>query len=142
MALDGGGGGGGGLVGVSNSFTGAAQALEVMGDHAYGYSGVLDIGSPETDMLNFKTGNFYFVGVVQFNYVELAGETFRYRIYLNESIVQSFIDNGGSYAVPQPPANAIDIIIPPYTDVKTTASNIQDAALRLQVCSMVGRIYR
>jgi len=140
MALDG-GGGGGGLVGVSNSFTGAAQALEIMGGHAYGYSGVLDI-NVETDMLNFKTGNFYFVGTIQFSYVELAGETFRYRIYLNESIVQSYIDAGGSYAVPQPPANAIDIIIPPYTDVKTTAANIQDSALRLQICSMVGRIYR
>ena len=35
MALDGGGGGGGGPVGVSNSFTGPAEALELIGEHAY-----------------------------------------------------------------------------------------------------------
>jgi len=35
MALDGGGGGGGGPVGVSNRFTGPAEALELIGEHAY-----------------------------------------------------------------------------------------------------------
>ena len=38
MALDG-GGGGGGPIGVSNTFTGPAEALEIIGDHCYAYSG-------------------------------------------------------------------------------------------------------
>ena len=126
---------------VGGSFTGAAEALEIVGDHAYGYSGVLDIDNTETNMLNFQTGNFYFVGTIQFNYAERNGEAFMYRLYLNDSIVQAFADSGGSNAEPQP-TNFIDIIIPPYTEVKATAQNIVDTASRDQVCSMAGRIYR
>ena len=40
MALDG-GGGGGGLLGVTNSCVGPQEALEVAGDYAYAYSGVI-----------------------------------------------------------------------------------------------------
>ena len=39
MGLDGGGGGGGGILGVTGSFTGPAQALELIGNHAYAFSG-------------------------------------------------------------------------------------------------------
>jgi len=126
---------------VGGSFTGAAEALEIVGDHAYGYSGLLDI-STEADMLNFRTGNFYFVGTVQFNYVEAAGEVFQYRFYLNNSVVQSYIDYGGSTAANQTISNLIEVIIPPYTEVKATAANIQDSTARVQICSMAGRIYR
>ena len=90
MQRDGGPGPGGGPGGGGNptggSFTGAAQALEIIGDHAYGYSGVLDINGTETDMLSFTSGNFYFVGTVQFNYIELNAYHFRYRFYLNDAI--------------------------------------------------------
>jgi len=141
MQRDGGPGGGAGGLGSGGSFTGAAEALEIMGDHAYGYSGVLDIDNVETNMLNFKTGNFYFVGTVQFNYAERNGEAYMYRLYLNDSVVQAFADSGGSNSEPTP-TNFINVIIPPYTDVKATAQNIVDTASRDQVCSMAGRIYR
>ena len=52
--------------------------LNVIGNHAYGYSGVLDVGGTETDLLSFETGNFYLVGTIQFQYVELQGESFAY----------------------------------------------------------------
>jgi len=138
----GGGGGGGTIVGVSNSFTGAAQQLEVLGDHAYGYSGVVDIGSTETDMLNFTTGNFYFVGTVQFNYIELNAYHFRYRFYLNDAILQGFVEPSGATGAPNVSTTIIPIIIPAYTVVKCTAQNLVDATLQEQVCSMIGRIYR
>jgi len=118
----------------------AGLNLNVIGNHAYGYSGVLDIDNAETNMLLFRTGNFYFVGTIQFNYAERNGEAFMYRFYLNGSIVQAFADSGGSNSEPQP-TNFINIIIPPYTQVKATAQNIVDTASRDQVCSMAGRIY-
>jgi len=141
VALDG-GGSGGGPIGSANTFTGSAQALEIVGDNAYAYSGVLDIGGTETDMLNFTTGKFYFVGTVQFNYVELNGYLFSYRFYLNNAILQGYLEPSGSSGDPQPPTSIIPIIIPAYTIVKCTAQNLTDGTLQEQVCSMVGRIYR
>jgi hypothetical protein len=116
--------------------------LNVIGNHAYGYSGVLDIGQTETNMLSFRTGNFYFVGTIQFNALEISGEDFKYRFYLNDIVVQGFMDNDGAYAVPQPPTTFINVIIPPYTEVKATAVNVIDSATRNQVCNIVGQIYR
>ena len=142
MAAPSGGGGGGGPVGFANSFTGSAEALEIVGDHAYAYSGVLDIGGTETDMLNFTSGNFYFVGTVQFHYVEVNGYVFQYRFYLNDVALQGFIDPSGSSGDPQPPTSIIPIIIPAYTEVRCTAENLTDGTLQNQVCSMVGRVYR
>jgi len=126
---------------VGGSFTGPAQALEIIGDHAYAYSGVLDIDNNETDMLSFTTGNYYFVGTLQFNYLERQGEAFQYQFYLNGAIVQGFVDHGGSTADPTP-QNAVNVIISPYTVVRATAQNIVDTASRNQVCNMAGRIYR
>jgi len=122
------------------TFLAPQLGISVLGDHAYGYSGLLDI-STETAMLNFKTGDYYFVGTVQFNYVEAAGEVFRYRVYLNDNVVQSYIDYGGSTAANQTISNLIEVIIPPNTIVKTTAANVQDSTKREQICSMAGRIY-
>ena len=127
---------------VGGSFTGAAEALEIVGDHAYAYSGVLDIG-PETDMLNFTTGNFLFVGTVQFNYIELNAYHFRYRFYLNDAIVEGFVEPSGSSGAPNVATTIIPIIIPAYTVVRCTAENLTDGVTpQEQVCSMVGRIYR
>jgi len=143
MQRDGGPGGAGGAGNpTGGGFTGGAEALEILGDHAYGYSGVIDIGSTETNMLNFTTGNFYFVGTVQFNYMELNGYHFRYRFYLNDVVLQGYLEPSGSSGVPNPPNSIIPIIIPSYTKVKCTAANLTDGTLQQQACSMVGRIYR
>jgi len=145
MGLDGGGGGGGGgggILGVTGSFTGPAEALELIGDHAMAYSGVLDIAA-ETDMLNFTTGNFYFVGTVQFNYIELNAYHFRYRFYLNDAVVEGFVEPSGSSGAPNVATTIIPIIIPAYTVVRCTAENLTDGSTpQEQVCSMIGRIYR
>jgi len=115
--------------------------LNVIGDHAYGFSGILDIGGTETDMLSFRTGNFYLVGTVQFNYMEINGYHFRYKFYVNDIAVEGFVNASGSSGTPQPPTTIIPIIIPPYTEVKCTAENLTDATLQNQVCSITGRIY-
>ena len=52
---------------VGGSFTGPAEALEVVGDHAYAYGGLFQASTTETRELSFTTGNFLFVGVFQLN---------------------------------------------------------------------------
>ena len=134
------GGGGAGNVAGSNPAS-SGEGLNYIGDHAYGYSGVLDIDGTETSMLEFTTGSSYFVGTVQFNYVELNGYHFQYRFYLNDVIMQGFIDPSGTSGDPTASTSIIPIIIPPFSKVKCTAENITDNTLQNQVCSIVGRVY-
>jgi len=144
MGLDGGGGGGGGILGVTGSFTGPGETLEIVGDHAFGYSGVIGITTTESNLLSFRTGNFYFVGTVQFMYAANANDPFKYRIYLNEAIVAQYgVAMSGDYSQNEtgPEQDIVRIIIPPYTDVKMTAEN-DGSGTTDQCVACQGRIYR
>jgi len=59
---------------VGGSFTGPAQALEIIGDHAYAYSGVVSSAGSAAPLngpcLSFTTGNYY--TVAKLNWVESA----------------------------------------------------------------------
>ena len=139
MAAPSGGGGGGGPVGFSNSFTGAAEALEIIGDHCYGYSGLLTIDDTETTMLEFTTGNYYSVVRVQFNYPDTdTSNDYRYTTYFAGTVVQSMTVDYGKINYPK----EFYIIIPAYTPVKCTAQNMDTSTGRLQIVSITGRIYR
>jgi len=127
---------------AGGSFTGPAEALEILGNHAYAYSGVLSINGTETNMLSFTTGNYYFVGTIQFQYVQLQGESFQYRFYLNGTEVQGFVWDSGTTGPVQPPSTILHVIIPPYTVVRATAENITNDSGRSQVCNISGRIQR
>ena len=52
---------------VGGSFTGPAEALEIYGDFGAAYSGPQNINTSEQDALAFTTGNYLFVGELQFN---------------------------------------------------------------------------
>ena len=125
---------------VGGSFTGPAEALEVVGDHGYAYSGVLDIDNTETNMLSFTTGNFYFVGTIQFNVLERHGESYIYRFYLNGAVVQGYILDPDEER--QPPTTFLNVIISPYTEVRATAENMISGSFAENICNMAGRIYR
>ena len=67
MAILGGGPGGGGPIGVVNSFTGPSTSIEVIGEHAYAYSGVVTVNNNETSLIGpVTTGNYTIVGNIQF----------------------------------------------------------------------------
>ena len=59
---------------VGGSFTGPAQALEIIGDHAYAYSGVVGAVGAQAPLdnpaLSFTSGNYYTVANI--NWVESA----------------------------------------------------------------------
>ena len=52
---------------VGGSFTGPAEALEIIGDHAYAYSGLKASSTAAANHLDFTSGNYYFVGRLYFN---------------------------------------------------------------------------
>ena len=146
MALDGGGGGGGGPVGFANSFTGPAEALEIIGDHAYGFTGVISGNTSPKTGFDFVSGNYYFVGTFQYN-----APTDDDNPSLSNSGTANIRFNGTSIALLKAgddDANktaqsvTMDIIIPPYTEVTVILDSNDTQADRYFSASFTGRIYR
>ena len=127
---------------VGGSFTGPAQPLDVVGDHAYGYSGVIATNSNiETTYMEFTSGNFYLVGFVNFNSLEFGGSVITYKIYFNGSVIQGYDNRSDGSGDATEPDGSLPIIIPSYTEVKCTCTSA-DAANLDQIVSLTGRIYR
>jgi len=143
MQRDGGPGGGAGGLGSGGAFTGPAETLEITGDFAYSYSGIIDIGSAgvgvESSLVEFTTGNFILYANFQFSYAEVSTDDFQYTIYMNDSVVQRYVVGDRIGEVPD---NLMPIIVPPYTKIKATAANMAANNDREQCLSITGRIYR
>jgi hypothetical protein len=102
---------------VGGSFTGPAEALEVIGDHAYAASGPISdpsSGSAATTLLKFTSGNFYFVGWMNFSNDEIASNTVFLEMTYNGAVVVS--DDSGNPG--NPTVQMYYILIPPYTEVE------------------------
>ena len=142
MALLGGGVGGAGNP-VGGSFTGPAEALEIIGDHAYAYSGEVLVSqtAATSKFFDFTSGNYYFEGVMQFNYYDVLGDDdIRYDIKFNGTVVMSYFT--GNAKVYTTPDNVVPILIPPYTQVEVSGYNVSSGTGRENIASIVGRIYR
>ena len=140
-----GGGGGGGIVGVGNTFTGAAEALEIYGEHAAGYSGPLGINTTAVTHFDFTSGNYYFNGNISTGGVTLAGNTGSGSIVIinvlfNGTTVFSF--KSDSAAEDMPSYVVMPLLIPPYTEVKVTVECDQTSAPHKCDVNIIGRIYR
>lgn len=126
---------------VGGSFTGAAQALEIIGDHCYGYSGI--VASDATNyvtLLSFTTGNYYSVVQWSSDYSSNSGDNAVYSIKLNESEISSYFVNGGVTAPSD--RQPFEVVIPPYTEVLVRAKNHQGNETIYFLGRLTGRIYR
>ena len=136
-----GGGTGGGPIGVSNSYTGAAQALEIMGDHIYGYSGAVACPQDtETDLINHTTGSYYCTLKISFSNAEDAttGNNIINRIRLNDGLIwQQQVDHSLSQ---YETVEFLNIVVPPYTNLRITAEDKNGATDQLVIAA--GKIYR
>ena len=148
MQRDGGPGPGGGPGGGGNptggSFTGAAEALEIVGDHAYAYSGTFPATTSETTAFEFTTGNYLFVGKVQVNaFLQLGNMSLRQagcKITLNGATIALLATDDGEEDAPM--SNTQDLIIPAYTEVKVTVVANTGDADNFATVGLTGRIYR
>ena len=125
---------------VGGSFTGPAEALEVLGDHAYAYSGNVSTTSSNTTMLKFTTGNYYFVGGLEFHgdFAGVGASNTVTRIVMNNTeIVDTTHTTQQDNTLQDYP---IQIIIPAYTEVEVTFA--QAAGTYVFQATLVGRIYR
>ena len=140
MQRDGGPGGAGGAGNpLGGSFTGPAQGINIVGDHAYAASGLTPSGvTTESTLLQFRTGNYYFVGYFHFLYSNDTSQDMTYKLYFNDSIVWQYVAQTAQSDVEG--RNDVYILIPAYTQIKATHES--DGAERESCAFMTGRIYR
>ena len=143
MALLGGGVGGAGNP-VGGSFTGPAETLEIIGNHAYAYSGTFEATTAEQIALEFTTGNYLFVGKIQLNaFLQLSNVSVRQgaaNITFNGVQVALFMAASPNENAPFETSQ--DLIIPAYTEVKVTVIASTDDADNFATVGLTGRIYR
>jgi len=126
---------------VGGSFTGPAEALEIIGDHAYAYSGKISSDANNfVTLLKFTTGNFYTVGQWSGDYNSNASDDCVYKMEMNGTLVMAYFVNGGAVA----PSNRdpLPIIIPPYTEVEVFAKNSTNSEVVFWQGRITGSIYR
>ena len=145
MAPIGGGPGGGGPVGISNSFTGPAQTLEITGNHGYCYTGDHPAHTTPVEAMKFTSGNYNFDGIFQVNmavgenYVSSYAVSFA-QIELNGSIVSHIV--AGLTSTDSLTSNRQPIIIPAYTEVVVKLYSDEIEATRMMTATLTGNIIR
>ena len=139
MAAPSGGGGGGGPVGFSNSFTGPATALELLGNLIYGYTGEVAIDNNVTDVIDFNTGNYVSYLNVTPSSTAASNDDYILKIKLNDSLIyqslfsNTFQSNPYGYF-------PIQIIVPAYTSLKIQLNNNSGTTPNGWLISIVGEI--
>ena len=147
MALLGGGVGGAGNP-VGGSFTGAAEALEIVGDHAYAYSGQIGTENTQslTDMLSFTSGNYYFVGewtvsgAINISGDSDTGGIDQFYLIFNDVTIQSIKTD--TQHEDSPTLYTVPIIIPSYTKVVCQGVSSVNSNSWAISQALTGRIYR
>jgi len=131
------------IVGVSNSFTGLAQALEIIGDHCYAYNN-LAANTTSAPVMSFTSGNYYADTILQVN-MALAYPGGQDNIsYLqckfNGGVVSLLV--AGKLSDDSRMQATTALIIPPYTEVEINLVSNGADATRLITVGITGRIYR
>jgi len=137
---------GGGPVGFAgNAFTGPAEALEIAGDFAYGYSGEIIVNNNTVSMFDFTTGNFLFVGTFSYGIdqnASLSGsKLLGFTIKMNGSKIMQLVSQTSVNYPMLDFDNNYDLIIPAYTGIiieseTTNTTNVPTYGI------LTGRIYK
>ena len=122
-------------------FAGAGTGIAYIQDHAYAYSGQINLASTEKTLLSFTSNSSIFVGRFQMLYDWTgfsAGEQLGYTIKLNDiTIVRTLIPKSTSEI--DSIMRQVPIVIPPLTIVEilgdTDAGNIYVPGV------LTGRVY-
>ena len=138
---------GGGQAGFGSgaSFTGPAEALEIVGDRCYAYSGLTATSNAEQTTLKFTTGNYYsdcilsMQGAVQMNDLT-DGDHTGFIVKLNGAIIGQF--KVSTIAEGMPTVLKVPLIIPSYTEVEVITDSYNPVANQFTATLITGRIYR
>jgi len=118
------------------------KSLNIIGKHAYAYSG--SIGLPQntdTTMLEFTTGKYYLKGnfAVQGDFNGMGSTATTLKIKLNGTAIVDSVTSAGNDAI-APFDYPLRIIIPPLTTVEVILSKADGGTDYLQVL-LTGKVY-
>ena len=136
---------GGGPVGFAGgSFTGPAEALELVGNRCYAYSGVVQSAGSQTaattTTLKFTTGNYYSDIIISWANEQISGTADNFvAITMNGAIIYQWRAQTGANSNETNPKN-LHLIIPSYTEVEILVGTSADPVDWTMV--LAGRIYR
>jgi hypothetical protein len=120
--------------------------LNVIGNHAYAYSGAKGADTTEFTLLKFSTGSYYLVGKltvtggVQFTSGGIPnGVQVGYELAFNSEIIANYkVDSNDENS---PTNYTMPILIPPYTEVQVNTVANADNNEDLISATITGRIY-
>jgi hypothetical protein len=131
--------GGAGNVAGSNP-TGVGQGLNYIGEHIYGFSGIVLVGDSEVALIDTTMGSGYSVLHLDFGTGSVSSRDMLWIVYLDEQEVYSYVSSGTNQAGANP-QNHIQILVPGYSKFKITAENVSDSNTEKQSVVIMGRQY-
>jgi len=107
---------------------------------AYAYSGLTEVTDTRVTLIEFDTNSEYLLGKVQFMQGEYHNDKYEYRIYFNDIQITTIIKFGpGDTNGEAPNYYPVLIIVPPFTNVKMTAENVENTNGNKQIANFVGK---
>jgi len=133
-------------VGYGPQFTASTGLdLNIVGDWAYAYSGMVQISTSAVDQVAFSTGGYVLVGELTVGAnIKVAdpsnGGITIFQIYLNN--VEALRLKVDANEEDMPTALVVPILIPPYTVVSVTGISQYGTAAFDSCVSIIGKIYK
>jgi hypothetical protein len=133
------GGGGAGNIAGSNP-AGTGTSLNYIGDHAYGYSGLVQTAGDNTysTAMEFTIGQNYVLAQVQLCPASGNADDLAFRMLIDGQAV-------GEFYTSNPPsefnASPVPFLIPSYSKVTIEIKNGQGSTARDTYIMIVGRVY-
>ncbi len=124
---------------VGGSF-GGSSSFQTLGDRIYGLNQGANTGSQnvETTMFESDTGSYYSVAKFRFSINSSSSDDIQLKIYFNNIAVFAEYTTSGTNESDMFP---LELIIPPFTQVRMTAENKASSSAREIFTVITGRIY-
>jgi len=131
---------------TGGSFTGPAEALEVVNGHAYAYSGAIQASDAAAiTHLDFTSGNYLFVGTIdvygqmKIDSVSDGGIAIAEIQFNGKELFNIKVETGQE---DMPAEVSMPIIIPAYTEVTIAVRSEYATTGSTTSVNLIGRIYR
>ena len=136
------GGGGAGNVSGGNP-SGTGTSINYVGNHAYAYSGVIEVSNSLVTLLDFSVGNSYIMAKFQPFYNDAdQGDNVAFEIKVDSELIYSIELAGATTAnTHRGDPNPIPILIPPYGRITVQGKNSTDSDTRNIGIVITGRVY-
>ena len=124
---------------ISRGFSGPQKGISYSGNHAYAYSGVVDVNNTDNTLLLFVTGNEYIQCKLAIQNGSGSGDDMRYTIKFNgEIVIQIYSGTSDVFNQFQFPLN---LTLPSHTTIEVIAYNVSTGSLRAHTATLTGRTY-